>query len=344
MNRIQLGNTGIKVQRLGFGGIPIQSVSESEAVKIVCHAVEKGVDFIDTSRVYGTSERRIGLALQETDKPVVLASKSYARTADGILKDIEVSLKMLRRDKIELYQCHYVKDESEYEAVISTGGALDGLLSARDQGLIEHYGISSHSLDLYERVIEEGLFETIMVCYSLLEPDACEKIIPLALEKGIGVICMKPFSGGVIENAGLGLKFVLSQAQILVLAGVAHKDHFDENWDIYQHGSYRLSRQEQQEIAEIYRHHDGYFCRRCDYCQPCSEKITIQMVLNLKAVARRLGLDALRVPKRVKLLEDARRCSECGECVTRCPYQLPIPDLIKENIAWVEEQFIKSGS
>ena len=122
MNRIQLGNTGIKVQRLGFGGIPIQSVSDSEAVEVVRHAVDNGIDFIDTSRAYGSSERRIGLALQETDKPVALASKSKSRTADGILKDIELSLKTLQRDKIELYQCHYVKDESEYEAVISTGG------------------------------------------------------------------------------------------------------------------------------------------------------------------------------------------------------------------------------
>ena len=80
MERIQLGNTGINVQRLGLGGIPIQSVSESEAVEVVRHAVENGIEFIDTSRVYGTSERRIGLALQRTDKPVVLASKSYART------------------------------------------------------------------------------------------------------------------------------------------------------------------------------------------------------------------------------------------------------------------------
>jgi len=73
VKRIVIGKTGLEVNRLGFGGIPIQRVEEAEAVKTVLHAVEKGVDFIDTSRAYTTSERRIGIALQQTDKKAIVA-------------------------------------------------------------------------------------------------------------------------------------------------------------------------------------------------------------------------------------------------------------------------------
>ena len=102
MERCVLGKTGLEVHRLGFGGIPIQRVDERQAVEVVLHAVERGVDFIDTSRAYTTSERRIGKALQRTDKRVVVASKSQSRTADKLRKDLETSLKELNLDYVDI--------------------------------------------------------------------------------------------------------------------------------------------------------------------------------------------------------------------------------------------------
>ncbi len=78
MNHVTLGNTGIKAVRLGFGGIPIQRVSETQAIEVVLYALEKGMDFIDTSRVYTTSEGRIGKALKQTDQKVSVATKSFS--------------------------------------------------------------------------------------------------------------------------------------------------------------------------------------------------------------------------------------------------------------------------
>ena len=89
MKRIKIGSTGLEVNRMGFGGIPIQRVDEKQAVETVLHAVEKGVDFIDTSRAYTTSERRIGLALKQTNKKVIIASKSPQKTSDGVIADLE---------------------------------------------------------------------------------------------------------------------------------------------------------------------------------------------------------------------------------------------------------------
>jgi len=335
MKRIVLGKTGLQVNRLGFGGIPIMRVDEKQAVETVLHAVEKGIDFIDTSRVYATSERKIGMALRQTDRRVVLASKSKGRTSDELRVELETSMRELQRDYLDLYQCHLVRDEREYEQVMSSGGALEGLMRAKEEGLIGHIGITSHSLDLLDRALDDGFFETIMVCFSFLEPLAREKVIPKAMEKNVGCIAMKPFSGGVVDDARLALKYALSQPGIAVLAGVEHKDLFDQNWEVF-HGSWQLNDEEGREIEHTRQSHEKVFCRRCDYCLPCSEDIPIQGILGLRYLVKRMGKETVRGGWRVEAIEKARHCSECGECVTRCPYELPIPDLIRENLRWVD--------
>ena len=338
METIILGKTGLRVHRLGFGGIPIQRVTHDRAVETVLHAIDRGVDFIDTARAYTTSEERIGLALRQTDKPVVVASKSHNRTAGGIREDIEISLKYLQLDTIDLYQCHYIKNEEDYQTVISSGGALDGLLQAKQEGLIRHIGLTSHSLDLLYRALADDIFETIMVCFSFLEPAAAEKVIPAALEKNVGIIAMKPFSGGALYNPRLAIKYVLYQPGILVIPGVENTTIFDQNWQVYLEGQ-SLSPAEMEEIESIRRQYDKSFCRRCDYCQPCSEEIPIQLILGMRYAIHRFG-DAIMQKEWMQTgIANARRCSQCEECVDRCPYDLQIPDLIKENLRWLDEEY-----
>lgn len=337
MERMILGRTGMEVHRLGFGGIPIQRVGESQAVETVLHAVRLGVDFIDTSRAYTTSERRIGLALKQTDRKVVLASKSLSRRYDDVRTDLETSLKELQRDYLDLYQCHFVKDEADYRNVIARGGALEALTKAREEGRIGHIGISSHSLDILDRALDDGLFDTIMVCFNFLEPLAAENLIPKARAKNIGVIAMKSFAGGVIENAGLALKYALSEPGILAIAGAERKELVDESWKIFQEGQ-ALTKKEKKEIEEIQRSYEKVFCRRCDYCQPCTEEISIQMVLGIRSMVKRMGQRILLKGRHREGIEQGRKCTECGVCMTRCPYNLPIPELIRKNVCWVDEQ------
>lgn len=336
MNRMMLGKTGIEAVRLGFGGIPIQRVSETEAIETVRYAVEKGMDFIDTSRMYTTSETRIGKALKVTDKKVAIATKSFSRSADGILKDVEISLKELQRNYIDLYQCHGISNQEEYRRITAPDGALAGLQKAKEQGLIGHIGITGHSLDVLETILDDGLFETIMVCFSFLEPAAKEKILPKAHEKQIGIIAMKPFSGGVIDAPEAALKWIFSYPDILVLAGVEDKKRIDQNWQIFQ-GSYDLTSVDQQAIDRICKEYDKKFCRRCDYCLPCPAEIPIQFVMGARSFLKRMGSGILQTPMFAQMVEKAENCTECGDCMTRCPYDLAIPDLIKENLALMKE-------
>lgn len=336
MERITLGRTGLTINRCGFGGIPIQSVGEDQAVETVRHAVEQGVDFIDTSRAYTTSERRIGRALKLTDKTVVLASKSVGRTSGDVQADLEKSLSELQVDHIDLYQCHFVRDQADYQRVVQPEGAYDTLVKAREEGLIGHIGITSHSLEVLDQALNDGLFETIMVCFSFLEPAAKETLIPKAFEHNVGVIAMKSFSGGAIENPVLALKWALSHPGVAIIPGVDDTELFDQNWAVFTAGDYRLSTTEKNEIESIRKRYDKVFCRRCDYCQPCSEDIPISVVLHVRSIIRRMGKASVNGAFLSPAMAAARRCTECGECLERCPYDLPIPDLIQENLQWVD--------
>jgi uncharacterized protein len=334
MEKVRLGKTNLIVEKLGWGGIPIQRVGEREAVSVIQAVVEMGVDLLDTARAYTNSEHRIGLALQKTDRPVILSSKSPIRTAK-IYNDVQESLKQMKVKKVNLYHLHNVSNFEDYERVLAPEGAYEGLNRARDDGLIDHIGLTSHSLNVLERAIEEGHFEVIMACYSFLEPEAAKKVFPLAKEKDVGVLAMKPYSGGVIDEAGPALRFSLSTPNVVPIPGSETLEKARENWKIFAEG-YSLTEKDKERIEVLRKEFDRQFCRRCDYCQPCTEKINIQFVVGLKSVIKRFGPHTQEVGWMKNLIEKARNCSECGECLPRCPYQLPIPDLIKENLAWFD--------
>jgi predicted aldo/keto reductase-like oxidoreductase len=335
MEKIRLGRTNLLVTRLGWGGIPIQRVSEEEGVAVIKAVVDMGVDLLDTARGYTNSEHRVGLALRKTDRPVTLSTKSPVRT-ERIYKDVQTSLKEMGVKKISIYHLHAVNHFQDYEKVMGTGGAYQGLKGARDEGLIDFIGITSHNLKVLERAIEDGYFDVIMACYSFLEPDAAEKVFPLAKTKDIGILAMKPFSGGVIGEAGPALRFVFSTPGIVPIPGSETLERARENWETLTKG-YSLTKKDREYIETLRKEMEQQFCRRCDYCQPCQEKISIQHILGLKTIVKRFGPMAQELDWFSSLVEKARNCSECGECLTRCPYELPIPRLIRENLAWYDQ-------
>ena len=334
MDKIRLGRTDLHVTRLGWGSIPIQRVSEAEAVAVVKAVVEMGVDLLDTARGYTTSEARIGLALKNLSHPVILSSKSPVRT-EKIYDEVRLSLKNLQVKKIPIYHLHNVSKMEEYEKVMGPGGAYEGLLKARDEGLIDHLGFTSHNLDVMERALRDDHFAVVMACYSFLELDAARRIFPLARAKDVGVLLMKPFSGGVIEKAGPALKYVLSTPDVVPIPGSESVEKARENWRIFAEGA-PLSAEEQTYIDTLQRELRQQFCRRCDYCQPCSQEINIQMLMGLKSIVKRFGSGADAPAWIQALAEKARSCTECGECLPRCPYQLPIPELIKKNLEFYD--------
>jgi predicted aldo/keto reductase-like oxidoreductase len=140
----------------------------------------------------------------------------------------------------------------------------------------------------------------------------------------------------VIGEAGPALRFVLSTPGIVPIPGSESLEKARENWEIFTK-SHSLTKKDKEYIEILRKEMNQQFCRRCDYCQPCSEKISIQHVLGLKTIVKRFGPVTQELDWFYSLVEKARNCSECGECLTRCPYELPIPKLIRENLAWYDQ-------
>jgi predicted aldo/keto reductase-like oxidoreductase len=337
VERARLGKTGIEVLRLGFGGIPIQSLPEEEAIAVVRFVLDQGMDFIDTARGYTNSEERIGKVLAARGQRPIISSKSPVRSAEEIQEQFQISLQTLGVERIDIYNVHAVNTHEQYETVMGPGGAYEGLERGKDKGLIGHIGITSHSLHVLERALDEDHFETVMVGYSLLEPEAEEKVIPMARDKDVGIIAMKSLAGGVIESGILALKYVLACPDVIVIPGLHTIDQARENWQAFS-GDWTYTPEEQRQVGALRKEFSGQFCRRCDYCQPCPEDIPIQVVMGLKRIVKNFGDNTDQLVWLVKAVEAARNCRECGECETKCPYSLPIRDMIEENLAWLDER------
>ena len=328
MEYVTLGKTGIKVSRVGFGGIPIQKVDAEGSKKLMNAIVAKGINFIDTARAYTVSESLIGDALVGMRDKFVIATKSMARTADAMRADIKKSLENLKTDYIDIYQVHNVTME-QLSVVCGEGGALEALNEAKKQGKIRHIGLTAHSLEVFEYATTLDWVETLMFPYNIVETQG-EEVIKKCNEKNIGFICMKPLAGGALENATLALRFIASNKNVhILIPGMCDEAEVDMNVSAVADEA-PLSDTELAEIENIRRELGTNFCRRCNYCQPCAAGINISGVFLFGGYLERYGLEDWARQRYAALPSKAGSCIECGACESRCPYNLPIREMLKK--------------
>ena len=322
-----LGKTGLKISRVGFGGIPIQRVSREEAKPLIAQLVQAGVNYIDTARGYTVSEEYLGYALEGFRDQFVLATKSMARTREAMEKDISISLQNLKTEYIDLYQVHN-PSAKDLEQVIAPGGALEALEAARTAGKIGHIGITLHSVELFQRALELPWVETIMFPYNIVETQA-EELIARCAEKNIGFICMKPLAGGALENATLAIRFIMQNPNVdVVIPGMAEEKEITQNIAAALDKS-PLSAQEQEEIEKIRKTLGTEFCRRCNYCAPCTAGINISGSILFEGYFNRYDLKDWAYDRYMAMPVRADACVDCGVCESRCPYNLPIRKMLK---------------
>lgn len=328
----RLGKTNLMVTVIGFGGIPIQRESEEDAIATVRRAFDLGVNFFDTARGYTTSEEWIGNALEGRD--YIIASKSGRREGKAILEDVDQSLAELRRDHIDLYQLHGVNDDDQLAQVLAPGGALEGLMKAREAGKISHIGITGHRRETLVRAVREcGEFATVQVPFNLVEDDIRETLLPLCAERDVGVIAMKPVGGGNFTNAPLAIKWCLTQPITVAIPGMQTVKEVEQDV-LAGLGEVELTPEERAECERMRSELDRRTCRRCRYCEPCPQGVQIGMLLHGRTIVRRMGAARFREWGAAEIIASAQACVECGECVRKCPYGLPIPELIREAVAF----------
>jgi predicted aldo/keto reductase-like oxidoreductase len=342
MEKINLGKTGMMVTRLGFGGIPIQRLTDAEAVKVVSRCLDLGVNYLDTANGYTTSEERIGKAVRGRRQDVFIATKSFPGTPEIIQKNLELSLKRLATDYIDLYQFHGVNDTNTIDRILDPGNGLMKVFEdAKKAGKIRHIGVTSHQMDVAKALVKTGRFETLMFPFNFITSEPADELLPLCREHSVGFIVMKPLAGGMLSDAAVAFKYLLQFKDVVVIPGIEKISEIEEIAKIYE-GPPKITAADRKKMQKMKDELGSRFCRRCDYCQPCQQGIPISLVMTFPTFVKRLPPDWYLRGFVTEGMAKAADCSQCGECEARCPFGLPIREILQENYDLFEQ--LRSGS
>lgn len=324
MRRKLLGSTGMEVSVVGFGGIPIQRVSQEEATKIILECKNKGINFIDTARAYTVSEEYIGNALKVAGREnFYVATKAMGFSYNDMKKSIKLSLETMDIDCIDLYQIHNVSKMEQLDMVLSSEGALKALVEAKEEGLIKHIGITGHICEILIKALDYKEFETIQFPFNPVELQGTE-LFKKALERGLGTIAMKPIAGGAFSKPELSLRYILNSELITIaIPGMDSVDQVIKNSSI-GYSKLELTEEEMVELNREVNNLGSDFCRRCGYCKPCPEGIDIPNVFIFEGYVTRYNLVEFGKSRYNSMPIKADSCVRCGKCESRCPYNLPI--------------------
>ena len=328
MRRITLGRTGINVNANGFGALPVQRVSLSDAVYLLQKAFYNGIDFFDTARYYTDSEVKLGTAFEHIRDRITIATKTGAQNAEEFWKDLETSLKNLRTDHVDIYQFH----NPAFVPMPGDGSGLyEAMLEAKKQGKIRFIGITNHRIALAEQAVDSGLYDTLQFPFSYLASEREIALVKKCEEKNIGFIAMKALSGGLINNSAAAYAFMAQYSGVLPIWGIQREKELDE-FISYQDNAPRLS----GELLALIEHDKaelaGEFCRGCGYCMPCPAGIEINNCARMSLMLRRAPWQEYTTPVWHEKMAKIKECKECGKCKTKRPYSLDTPALLKKNL------------
>lgn len=328
METVRLGKTGIVTNKNAFGALPIQRISDEDAVHLLKNAYENGMTYFDTARWYTDSEHKLGLAFEGIRDKVYIATKTGATNAEGFWKDLETSLENLKTDYIDVYQFHNPAfcpkpgDES---------GLYDAMLKAKEQGKVKHIGITNHRLAVANEAVDSGLYETLQFpfCYLATEKDIA--LVEKCKEKDMGFVAMKALSGGLITNSAAAYAYLAQYDNVLPIWGVQRERELDEFLSYI--GNPPAMTEEIKALIE----HDreellGEFCRGCGYCMPCPMGIEINNCARMSLLLRRSPSAGHLSKEGQEKMMKIENCIHCNQCKSKCPYGLDTPALLQKNL------------
>ena len=332
MQKRRLGRTDLMVSVVGFGGLILPRISREEAVRVVNHALDLGVNFIDTAKGYGDSEEKIGVAIAGRRDDCIITSKSLADDKDKLLEDIDIGLEHLKTDRIDLYQLHNVSSEERLEKALAAGGLLDGLKEAQAAGKIGFTAFSGHKRDTLIEAIKTDGFDVVQMPANVVDRDTWTDVLPLAVERDMGIISMKPLAGGALtdlssEMISLAIRYAVQQDVSTVVVGMKSIDEVEQN--VKAGTDRRLSETERKKLERAVDSLSKTFCRQCEYCLPCEQGLDIPTIFILDKHYTRFGARESARERYAKLPVKVDDCIECGTCESRCPYELPIMEMLK---------------
>jgi aryl-alcohol dehydrogenase-like predicted oxidoreductase len=338
-----LGKTGLEVSVIGLGLAPMMCLEVEAGVPLIRRALELGITYLDTARSYGETEVMIGRALEGRREEVVLSTKTGAKTREEAWTSIRESLERLRTDYVDNCHLHGLRGEEDIEARLGPGGALEALIEARERGLVRHIGCTAHTSRTLLMALERFDFETILVPMNLVEREPLERLIPLCHERGVGVTIMKPVATGLLP-ARLALKWLLNQPIATIVPGAVTLEELELDAAVGNLEDYTLSAEEEAEVEALRARWEHARCRICAACEPCPQGISIGIVLGTDLMYdhyRNLGRERFaampwtrerlerELQTKEELLAKIPGCASCRACEPRCPYGLPIVEMLQ---------------
>ena len=322
--KMRLGKTNLEVNKNGFGALPIQRRNEKDSIDILKMAYDNGIDFYDTARFYTDSEEKMGKAFKNIREDIYIATKTAMETPEEFWKDLETSLKNLKTDYIDLYQFHNIsfcpkKEDELYKA----------MLEAKNQGLVNHIGITTHKYTIANEALESGLYETLQYPFSYLSGKDEIKIVEKCKQMDVGFIAMKAMGGGLLKNSKASYAYINQFDNVLPIWGIQNICELEE---FLTYDETTVLNDELKQIIENDKKELGdNFCRGCGYCMPCPEDINISLCARMSLWIRRFPTEPYLTEEYQKIMNETQNCLECYACVDNCPYELDIPKLLKEN-------------
>lgn len=327
MKRIQLGTTGIEIEKNGFGALPIQRISKDDAAYLLRKALGGGINYFDSARYYSDSEEKLGYAFDGIRDKVVIATKSGASTAAALRADLETSLRELRTDYIDVYQFHN-------PPFCPMPGGEDGLyeeaLKMKQEGKLRHIGITNHRLAVAREAAASGLYATLQFPFSYLSGEQEQELLALCREQGMGFVAMKGMAGGLIRDGYAAAAFMETQEGVVPIWGVQHEWELDQFLDVVRNGA-ELTDERRAVIEKDRAELCGDFCRGCGYCMPCPMGIMINQCARMSLMARRAGDKDWKTEFWRGEMKKVETCIHCNSCASKCPYGLDTPRLLQEN-------------
>jgi len=329
MKKRMLGRTGLEVSIMGMGGIPIRRCSDEDGIRLYQYAMDKGINYFDAAKGYKDCQTRLGPAVKGRREQAVIASKDTSRDAEGILAAIDESLRILDTDYIDIFKLHGVCQFDDLEQRTAPGGALDGLIKAREQGKIRFIGLSGHNADVLQQAVETDVFDVILVIFNYMNTAPAETLFDACDKHGVGVTVMKPLGGSVLaQHADLALRWVLQHEQVsTVCAGMWRQWEVDANVRLAE--EFRpLDEAEMQVIEDQRQMRDKMFCRLCYRHHKCPNGINLDNLMIADLCYTRFGLEAMMGTGWGEQVEAAAQCLDCDitdECRASCPHGVDIP-------------------
>jgi len=365
-----LGKTGLKASILGFGILRLPekdlkrpTVDTEESIRIIRHAIDNGVSFVDTAYNYiGTkSEKILGEALQDGYREkVIISTKSPlwdVKSKELFHSIFEEQLQKLGVDYIDIYLFHNVS-KKRYDEIVKKYGLIDEMKKLKEAGKIKYFGFSSHDKPKFVKsLIDLDEFEIILLQYNFLDRENAE-VYSYAKEKGLGTLVMGPIGGGRLamepteemkqwltknrnDFADVALKFVWSNPDIdVVLSGMGSQHMVDENITLASSEERFLTAEESKRVDTIAAKFKEIYdldCTQCGYCDDCPSNVMIKFILKQLMVSKDpLRMHGARAKYRGIGLSkktpgnNAEACTECGECLEKCPQNIEIIERLKE--------------